>query len=171
MRRQSICWILELFLFVFFSVVAVWRSSAFDGNVMMTALHTFLVPQCYRVNDCSGENWFVAFSSAGHWSERTRAHAPMCEFVIFLRMVSVFHLRVRARPHYSWSCRKCFPSKQQIAARDRLVRAMAVIIDVLFAFGVDLPSTPTQPWHNVFTSFSTWSIIIFNHCTVSAYYV
>lgn len=56
------------------------------------------------------------------------------------------------------------------SVRDRLVRAMAIIIiGVLFAFGVDLPSTPTQPWLNVFSCFSTWSIIIFNHCTVSAY--
>lgn len=99
----------------------------------------------------------------------------MCEFVSPLRMVFVFHLRVRASS-LLMILSKMLSLEHQDCVRDGLVRGTRdgynKIIDVLFAFGVDLPTTPTQPWHNLcvcFSRFSTWSIIIFNHCTVSAY--
>lgn len=104
----------------------------------------------------------------GNWSERTRTHQCVSLLLSLANAAFVFHLRVRASSLLMILSKMLSPPTTD-CVRDRLVRAMAIIIGVLFAFGVDLPSTPTQPWHNGFSCFSTWSIIIFNHCTVSAY--
>lgn len=118
-----------------------------------------ITTQCYRVNYYYyyfGENWFHGiFSSNGNWS-----YAPthtfnvwVCHFLLDYSFL--FHSRMLASagtqqlPPLLMILSKCLSLERQISYEICVCVCVCEvrncnIIDVVFAFGVDLPTTPTH---------------------------